>query len=284
MQVMSSIYRSNLSRKAKAIFLSSLSYFLLMDVAQSSESKALTIKSQTATFNLNKQFTEFNKGIEIVRGAVSIHSRNLIKKNISQGGSNKTFEEMLLSGNPVKVNIADSKNHRHTFIQAFHVRYIPEKGYLEIQQDAKLEIKENNKLHTQITAHRIEIKIQNNSIQSIRAQGESVQRQVHYQLMPENGESIHSLADHLQLQYQDQKAHLYKARITQGDNKIQAGEIIVDGNTGNFQATSDEEFKPSISIDLNSIQDQNGTNNQKKIDKALKKIKKNASQKEGASK
>jgi len=238
--------------------------------------KNTVIKSQSATINLEKQFTEFNKGIEIIRSSVIIHSQNLIKRNINQSDSKKTIEEMLLSGNPVSVTINDKSNHRVTMINAFHVRFIPETGFLEIQQDAKLKVIENKKKLSEISAHRIEITLLEDKIKTIIADGESKNRPLIYDLYPENADHIHSLAQHLKISYPEEKAHLFNAKITQGDNRFQAGEITVDSATGNFEANGSESQKPSISIDLKTLQKEiKPKDTGEKLKKSINKLKNN---------
>ncbi len=210
---------------------------------------ALTIQSQSFDLDLNRETARFSKGIEIISGPVKINAASLIKKKISPGKHDKIIEVMQLSGNPVKVIIQEKLKHQLTTLFARKVKFIPSEGRLTISQQAKLSINVGRIEQTRIEANQIKLALKDNKITRITATGKPLK----YQLQPESGKKITSTAKKLHIDKMSEQVFLYQAEVRQGGDKFQAGEIIIDGKTGNFSASAGDAKTPSISIDLKNL-------------------------------
>ncbi len=216
---------------------------------QNIKQQPLTIKSQSLSLNLKNETAQFSKGIEIISGTVTINAATLIKKNLSLNNSRGNVEVMQLSGTPVKILIQEKIKNQNTTLFAYRVKFIPSEGILEIKQHATLSINVGRKEKTHIEADHIALLLKDNLIVSISASGKPLK----YQLQPESGEKITSTAIKLNINKQTEQVNLYQAEVKQGGDKFQAGEIILDGKTGNFSANAGDAQTPSISIDLDKL-------------------------------
>ncbi len=216
---------------------------------QNIKQQPLTIKSQSLSLNLKNETAQFSKGIEIISGTVTINAATLLKKNLSLNNSRGNVEVMQLSGTPVKILIQEKIKNQNTTLFAYRVKFIPSEGILEIKQHATLSINVGRKEKTHIEADHIALLLKDNLIVSISASGKPLK----YQLQPESGEKITSTAIKLNINKQTEQVNLYQAEVKQGGDKFQAGEIILDGKTGNFSANAGDAQTPSISIDLDKL-------------------------------
>ncbi len=210
---------------------------------------ATSIRSQSFSLDIARATSQFNKGIEIINGAVKINASSLLKKNISLKNGADSVEVMQLSGSPVKVVITETAQNRITTIVANDVKFMPTAGILEIQQNTKLSIVVNGAQRTTIKAVSMRIVLLNNKISTIDASGSPLT----YQLKPAEGEFINSTARKLFINNQNQQVILFDAQVIQSGNKLQAGEIIVDSKTGNLSASAGGVQKPSFSIDIDNL-------------------------------
>lgn len=215
----------------------------------SNEQQPVTIKSQSFSLDLSNESAQFSKDIEIISGPVKINAATLNKKKSSLKNGLKIVEVMQLSGTPVKIIIQEKSKNQYTTLFAHKVKFIPSEGILEIRQDAKLSIHVGQVKKTHIEADQINILLKDNLIISIAASGQPLK----YQLQPQTGEKISSTAKRLTINKLTEQVNLYQAEVKQGGDKFQAGEIIVDGKTGNFSANAGNSQTPSISIDLDKL-------------------------------
>ena len=210
----------------------------------------ITLKANSTKINMKSGDTEFNKKIVINHGNLKILADTLTQKTDKE----KNQEKMELTGSPARVEFKRNNENVITRIVASNIIFYPDLGILELKQQTQLQIIEDGKITTRISAENISIKFSLKVIQTIHADGAPLQ----YFFSPGNGKDpIQASANELSINNQSGDIELYAAVVKQGDGELRAGKIIVDGETGNLSAnTGNNQSRPSFSIELDELKQQ----------------------------
>ncbi len=215
-----------------------------------SADSTISLQADSTKVNMKTGETAFNKNIVINHGNLKILAGTLMQKT----DSIKNQEKMVLTGKPAKIEFKREDANIITRVDANNIIFYPDLSILELIQDTQLQISENGKIKTQISAEQVSIKFNLKTIETIHAIGEPL----NYSLAPGNGkESIKAIANELSINNKTGDVELFDAVVNQGDGELRAGKIIVDGETGNLSAnTGTNQSRPSFSIEREELKQQ----------------------------
>ncbi len=214
--------------------------------AEGPAENSLTLSAKSTRINLQTSAADFKGGIVINHGNMKISAETLAQQN----NSDSKREQMLLTGNPARIEFKQQATNLEITIEAAKILFFPNDGFLEISGNSQLKTTDNGTLQTAIKADTISVKLTTKKIESIIAKGKENGTPLSYQFSPKQGEKIIASAEQLTMNQISGDVELHNATVNQGSNQLRAGLIQIDGKTGNLSANSGGNIRPSLSFEL----------------------------------